>query len=50
MHLLIPCFIYRTRIEENLLLARFGPAYRAYQQKNSSPFSLSWRSLRLYGE
>lgn len=38
--LLIPCFIYRTRIEENLLLARFGPAYHAYQQttKKFLPF------------
>lgn len=40
MLLLMPCFIYRTRIEENLLIARFGPAYRAYQQttKKFLPF------------
>jgi protein-S-isoprenylcysteine O-methyltransferase Ste14 len=38
MLFLIPCFIYRIRVEERLLVERFGETYRAYQQR-------SWRLL-----
>ena len=30
--LLIPCFTYRTKIEENMLIARFGDEYREYMK------------------
>jgi len=33
MLLLIPCFIYRMNVEENMLLRRFGKHYQAYQQR-----------------
>lgn len=32
MLLLIPCFIYRIGVEENLLVRKFGKHYQAYQQ------------------
>ena len=38
--LLIPCFAYRARIEENMLVAKFGDEYQAYMRttKRFLPF------------
>jgi protein-S-isoprenylcysteine O-methyltransferase Ste14 len=32
MLLLIPCILYRIRIEESMLVERFGDEYRNYRQ------------------
>ena len=40
MLLIIPCFAYRAKIEENMLVARFGDDYRRYMRttKRFLPF------------
>jgi protein-S-isoprenylcysteine O-methyltransferase Ste14 len=32
MLLLIPCYLYRIKIEEDMLIARFGETYREYMR------------------
>lgn len=32
MVLLVPCFIYRATVEENMLIAKFGDEYREYMR------------------
>ncbi len=32
--LLIPCMLYRIEIEENMLIERFGEAYRSYRRRS----------------
>jgi protein-S-isoprenylcysteine O-methyltransferase len=40
MLLLLPCFVYRMKIEENMLIAKFGDEYRDYMRatKRLLPF------------